>query len=193
MGFHCSTYWGDRLELRVDPGPNYKNDLKLCLNQARKQHGATHTFKVERRKSWNYDTRSYQYEDIFVGIPTPEYLAVRKAEIRAWEEHEEAEEFYQMLFKHLIEDDDRYLGTWDYKPYRRTQGERRSKKPGKFPGRDLPDLSEEDLLEESLSQARCRYQRGWKRIYQPTRSRRYTRSDRKNWKRHTKGRKSWAK
>lgn len=194
MGYWYWDHWhNNRIEFRPDQESDSKNNLKLRLMDARKQYGATHTFKVERRRSWDFDTRSYQSYEVWVGSPTPEFLAERKAEIETYHAHEEKIEFYQELFKHLIEDDDRYLGTWDYKPYKRTQGERRPKKPGKFPGRGKPDLSEEDLLEERLSQSRCRYQRGWKDIYAPTRDRRYVRRDRKNWKRHTKGRKSWAK
>ncbi len=193
MGYWYWDYWDDRMEFRVDKGTDSKNNLKLRLMDAKKQHGATHTFCVERRKCWDCDTRSYQHYEVWVGVPTPEYLATRKAEIKAWEVAEEMREFYQKLFKQLIENDDRYLDEWGYKPYKRTEGERRPKGPGTFPGRGKPDLSEEDLLEERLSQPRARYQRGWKRIYQPTRNRRYTRSDRKNWKRHSKGCKSWAK
>ncbi len=193
MGYFRSTYWDDRIEFRIDQGPDSKNNLKLRLMDARKQHGTTHTFNVERRKYWDYKTRSYQYDEVLVGVPTPERLATRKSELKAWEEHEEMTEFYQELFKHLIENDDRYLGTWEHKSYKRTQGERRPKGPGTFPGRGRPDLSEEDLLEESLSQARCRYQRGWKRCYSPTRKTWHRHDDHRNWKSYGRRQKAWQK
>lgn len=194
MGYWYDSGWGSNIEVRIDPGPNRKNDTKLALNWYRKNHGVTHTFHVERRKFRDYRNGGYRHEDVVLGTPTPEYIAKQKAEQKERDRHHEQAEFYRELFWHLIEDDEAYSDEWGYyrHPYK-SVGERRERKPRNAPGRSKPDLSEEDLLEERLSNPRCRYQRGWKSIYRPTRKTWHRHDDNKSWKTHSKGCKSWDK
>lgn len=180
MGYNYDYRWGwrpqrDRIAIVAEDGPDHKNDLKLALMGARKQHGATHTFSVERQKYWDRESRSYQYKDVWVGIPTPAGLAYLEAKYKEWELEQEQREAAERT------------------PYQRTPGERRVKGPGKFPGRRKPDLSEDEQVEERLlTRPRSRHQKGWKNRWRPTRDR-YWKARDNNWKQKGKRCKSWDK
>ncbi len=194
MGYWYDTGWWPNIEVRIDPGPNRKNDTKIALMKFRRDNAATHTFRVERRKFRDYRNGGYRHEDVVVGTTTPEYEARLKAEQKERDRHQKQAEFYRELFWHLIEDDEAYSEEWGY--YRhphKSVGKRRERKPRNTPGRCKPDLSEEDLLEKRLSKPRSRYQRGWKGCYCPTRKTWRRHDDNKSWKANSKGCKSWDK
>jgi hypothetical protein len=151
----------------IDPGSNAKNDLKLALMKTRKEYGATHIVKVAVSKVWNRYTKQYDVHNQIVATPTASHQAQLEAKRVVWSKKKEA-----------------YEGS--YWSYSRTPGPRKPKQLRKAPGRGKPELNELEFLEQVLSKPRCRYQRGWKGWYCPTRKSHHRTDDRKNWKSHRK-------
>ena len=180
MGWEYPYFgWNDELELVINPGPNQGNDLKLALMYCHKKYGNNYHLSVKKDRFRDYANGGWVTKDVIIGKPRASYAA------KLEREKAEAEEHWQKRVEEAREES--YYRSW-----KRVGKRKRPKGPRKHPGWGPQDLNEEEKLELELSKPRCRYQRGWKRIYLSTRQR-WGRSGKRNWKRYGKRRKAWQK
>lgn len=149
-------------------GPNRKNQAKLLLLRKRKEMHNDYEVACEVRSSYYFYEQRMIEEYVITCTPTEQGRLRFEAE-RAQERAKHPEWF---------ED-------YEYDPHAWRHQKNVRPKPRKIRSRasaGKPELDELERLELALCTPRCRKQRGWGRVYRPTRHRRYARDER-NWKR----------
>lgn len=164
----CYSCYDGTTHIRIE-GPNAKNAAKLVLMRETKAHQNTHHVSCTYTKQYCRWRNEVVETYIITCTPTEAYRQKLDAEAERYRQRYQGEEDTYH---------DNYVN-WRKKNDRRPKLPRKKKRYGGKPEREPLEL-----LEEALCRPRSRKQRGWGDIYLPTRHRRCTRDDLKNWKRN---------